>query len=134
MSEEMVKIGILEKAIEQTSFVPETMKARHGAVIFKGSRLFGAGYNNRRHVGFIPAKYVDYRHSLHAEIAAIKDVDDWSVLNGSHILVVRVDYNGNLRNARPCNYCSDTLKHFRLNKVYYTTQDGRITWEKVRNL
>lgn len=123
--------GVVKKAIENAE------DSRHpkfflGAVVFKGSRVFGDGRNDIRSFSAIPDRYVEYSHSLHAELAAILNCK--SDISGASILVIREDKNGELKNARPCEWCTETLKHFDVKDVYYTNDEGEIVKERVRDL
>ena len=57
--------------------------------------------------------------------------------NRYNILVVRIkrtrDVSGNviLGNSRPCAICLNKMKQFGIYRVYYSMDNGSITWEKV---
>jgi hypothetical protein len=49
------------------------------------------------------------------------------------IIVIRVNSNGELVNARPCYNCLDMMKAAGIRKVHYSVKEGIIT-EKVSNM
>ena len=50
-----------------------------------------------------------------------------------NILVIRVNHNGELVNARPCHNCVDMLQSCGIKTIYYSTENG-IIGEKVNNI
>ncbi len=50
-----------------------------------------------------------------------------------NIMVVRINANGILSNARPCYQCTLMLKSIGINKVYYSIEN-KIICEKVSNM
>ena len=54
-------------------------------------------------------------------------------LNKYNLLVIRVNSDGELVNARPCHNCVDMLKSCGIKNIYYSTADG-IIGERVNNI
>ena len=50
-----------------------------------------------------------------------------------NIMVIRLNANGDLNNARPCYQCTLMLKNLGINKVYYSV-DNNIVCEKIANM
>ena len=50
-----------------------------------------------------------------------------------NMMVVRIDANGLLTNARPCCHCTLMMKNIGINKVYYS-MDNKIICEKVSDM
>jgi len=50
------------------------------------------------------------------------------------IVVVRIGKDGTLRNSRPCNNCLDTMINYKIKKVLYSTEDGRIIAENPKDM
>lgn len=49
-----------------------------------------------------------------------------------HLLVVRLDREGQLRNSKPCSECLEFLRRFgHIDKIFYSTDDGRLAVEKL---
>lgn len=101
-----------------------------GAVIFKGKKIYGYGHNSIRSSS-ISMKYRKWEESLHAEQAALLKLD-WTKLKGYSILVYRVNRNGKLGMARPCEMCQKLLSYVGIKNVYYTTNTGEIKFEKMK--
>ena len=103
-------------------------KQRVGAVIYKNRYIISKGYNTAmRSVRSISKQFLKMDFSIHAEVAAI--IKARRTLKGYDILVVRINNGGELRNARPCEYCLGYLDYVGINNIYYSTNLGII--EKV---
>lgn len=50
------------------------------------------------------------------------------------LLVIRTDRLGNLKNSKPCNHCLQILMLFGVKTVYYSTDEGDIVKEIVKNV
>ena len=50
------------------------------------------------------------------------------------LLVVRVNPSGQLINSKPCCMCIYIMKLYGINKVYYSTGNGAIKCERVRDI
>ena len=66
--------GILKRAIEEAE--KSEYKVKIGAVVFKGSRILGFGYNEIRHCSKIFPKYKKFDNTIHAEQKAILSCKD----------------------------------------------------------
>ena len=97
---------------------------RIGAVIVKGNKVIGKGYNKfSGDSEYIAQKYgVKNLWSLHAEMAAILDVQ--GNMDGAVMFIAGVKHNGNRVYCRPCKDCMKILKHTNLEAVCYETKDG----------
>lgn len=102
-----------------------------GAVVFKGKRIYGYGHNGIRSSS-ISMKHKKWEESLHAEQAAMLNLD-WNKLKGCSIFVYRTNKNGQLAMARPCEMCQKLIKYVGIKNMFYTTNDGEIKLEKVRD-
>lgn len=122
---EMLKAGVIKKAIE------EAEEGEHylygiGAVIFKGSRIFGSGHNSFRG-SKVPVKYKRFPHTLHAEQSAIYNVINWDSVRGGSLLVIRINKrSGSLSKSYPCEYCLDSIKHVGIKNIFYSNRKGEI--------
>ena len=50
------------------------------------------------------------------------------------LLVIRINKTGNLCNSKPCADCICEFKKHNINKIYYSSSDGDIVCEKVKNM
>lgn len=102
-------------------------KFRLGAVVTKGKRVLGKGYNeNKTH----PLGSGDYK-KIHSETSAIcealrKGID----LAGASIYVYRAGKVHGLM-ARPCPCCMELIRSVGITDIYYTNRFGEITHELV---
>lgn len=123
-------LDVLNKAIE------ESTKSNHypriGAVVFKGKRIFGFGHNGIRSSA-IPMKHRHWEESLHAEQAALLNLD-WTKLKGCSMLVLRVNKFGTFGICKPCPMCSKIINHVGIKNVYYSNEQGEIVLTRARNL
>ena len=49
-------------------------------------------------------------------------------------MVVRVTAEGELRDSRPCRDCLKWLRQYKVRRVYYSTDDGVVVSERVRDM
>jgi len=123
-----MKSSVIKQALSEAE--KSISKFGIGAVIFKGSRIFGIGHNSIRG-SFVPDRFKRYPNSFHAEIAAMHNVSDKNKINGASILVVRVTKSGNISKAFPCKYCMKTLKHVGIKNIYYSNRQGEIVRRRI---
>lgn len=98
-------------------------KARntHGAVVIKGGRVLGTGWNkDRNSPTIIDADRIKHDCSYHAEEIAIREAGD--NLKGAVIYVARVNKQGKDRDSKPCFKCSDLIKEAGIKRVIYTSE------------
>lgn len=85
-----------------------------GAVIVKGNRIVGIGYNQlKTH----PKSYHDWGY-LHAETKAILDTPK-HLIKDSVIYLYRENKKGEAL-SKPCKYCEQMLKDYGVSTVYFT--------------
>ena len=119
-----ITAGIINRCLEECS--KSTYHFRIGAVIFNNKRIISSGHNGLRTSSNIPDKHKNYINSLHAEQAALLNVD-WNKVKGCSILVMKISKTkGSLSNAKPCPMCYKILKHVGIKKIYYTNEKGEI--------
>lgn len=97
----------------------------HGAVIVKGGRVVGTGYNkNRNHPLFVSPEHIKSDCSVHAEASAIRDAGN--DVRNAVIYVARVNRHGEDRDSRPCSRCLVLIKESGIKRIIHTTQSGRV--------
>lgn len=100
-------------------------KNMHGAVIVKGGRVLGTGYNrNRNHPTVVSPEHIKTKCSIHAEESAIKDAN--YDVRGAVIYVARLSKSGEDRDSKPCPRCFDLIKSHGIKRIIYTTNSGRV--------
>ena len=116
-----------------------------GCVLVYKGHVIGQGSNGEK-TDTVQKKYNSYRnfsktekpikHSIHAEIAALKSVPypiqnsvDWKKVK---IYIYRICPGKDLGQgmARPCPGCMNAIKDMRIQDVYYTTETG-FAYERV---
>ena len=56
------------------------------------------------------------------------------LLNKITVLVVRFDNAGNMKMSKPCKHCITYMKFMGVKRVMYSTDDGTIVSEKVKDM
>lgn len=98
-----------------------TARNTHGAVIVKGGRVVGTGFNrNRNHPNIVSPEHIKTDCSIHAEESAIRDAG-YDVRNAV-IYVARVNKHGEDRNSRPCSRCNEMIKEYGIKRIIYTSE------------
>ena len=100
-------------------------KARntHGAVVVKGGRVLGTGWNkDRNHPLIVSPEHIKTDCSYHAEEVAIREAG--SNLKGAVIYVARVNKHGKDRDSMPCFKCASLIREAGIKKIVYTSEKG----------
>jgi deoxycytidylate deaminase len=99
----------------------------HGAVVVKGGRVLGTGYNkDRNHPLIVSPEHIKTECSTHAEESAIRDAG-YDVRNAV-IYVARVNKHGEDRNSKPCPKCAKLIQDSGIKRVVFTTEAGEINY------
>ena len=92
-------------------------KSMHGAVIVKSGRILGSGFNHDRYRGFGTLTHKNYGkiiYSTHAEVDALLDVGNFSLLRGAIMYITRRSHCGSFKYSAPCTRCQamiSTMRH-----------------------
>ena len=125
----MLTKGIINLAIAEAE--KSTYRFKIGAVIFKGKRIISSGHNGIRSSANIKNKFKNYINSLHAEQAALMNID-WCKVKGCSIFVAKVSHrHGLISMASPCDMCRSILSHVGINTIYYADSNGQIVREEI---
>ena len=98
-------------------------KARntHGAVVVKGGRVLGTGWNrDRNSPNIIDPERIKHDCSYHAEEVAIREAGQ--NLKGAVIYVARINKQGKDRDSKPCVKCSSLIEESGIKRVIYTSE------------
>jgi deoxycytidylate deaminase len=94
----------------------------HGAVLVKGGRVMGTGFNkNRNNPHYVSPEHIKTDCSYHAEEVAIREAGEDNV-KGAIIYVARVNRHGNDRDSKPCPRCSVLIERVGIKRVVYTSE------------
>lgn len=99
---------------------------RHGAIVVKGGKIVGFGFNKSNHTQFgqrfrCPNKG---HATMHAEINAILGLPR-STTEGADIYIVRVNKVHQWRMSKPCPMCEEALRFVGVKRAFYTLEDGK---------
>lgn len=98
-----------------------TARNTHGAVVVKGGRVLGTGWNkDRNNPTIIDPDRIKHDCSYHAEEVAIRE--SGSNLKGAVIYVARVNKQGKDRDSKPCVKCSGLIQEAGIKRVIYTSE------------
>ena len=102
----------------------------HGAVLFKGPRIYATGFNQPRYVRW-PHLFGIETNTLHAEVACIHGIPDETV-RGKDLLVVRINRSGDLANSKPCSNCQRLMEIKGIRRCYYSIGPNKVGVMQVR--
>ena len=112
--------NILQLAVTQAYKSP--MNYRHGAVIWKGKKILGTGYN----YPIAPPTNADKRRfSIHSERDCLKGLRADAIYN-AEVLCVRIQPNGGLGSSKPCHGCMKLLTRKGVKNVYWFDNEGKL--------
>lgn len=116
---------ILEAFREAQKVTTIGRSMRLGCVIYKGKTILAKGHNCANANIKIPMKYLRWKGSLHAEVAAIINaIRRGKNLSGATLLVVRINRDNQFRIAKPCQYCELAIKELTpIRKVQYSINE-----------
>lgn len=100
----------------------------HGAVVVKGGRVLGTGWNkNRNNPQIVSPEHIKSDCSYHAEEVAIREAGEDNV-KGAIIYVARVNRHGNDRDSKPCSKCATLIEKVGIKRVVFTMEAGEINY------
>lgn len=100
----------------------------HGAVLVKGGRVLGTGWNKtRNHPTIVSPDRIKSDCSYHAEEVAIREAGENNV-KGAILYVARVNKQGQDRDSKPCPKCSKLIKDLGIKRVIFTMEAGEINY------
>jgi deoxycytidylate deaminase len=105
-----------------------TARNTHGAVVVKGGRVLGTGWNkNRNNPLIVSPEHIKSDCSYHAEEVAIREAGEDNV-RGAILYVARVNRHGNDRDSKPCSKCAILIKKVGIKRVIFTMEAGEINY------
>jgi len=115
--------GMIKISIEEAK--KSIHKYRIGAVIWKGKHIISTGHNySNKSVRSINTEFTKRRYAIHAEVDAI--INAKTDLKRANILVIRINKNEKLVNAKPCKHCLGYIEHVGIKNIYYSNKDSEI--------
>lgn len=119
----MNKNTLLAVAVNEAT--KSTHRHRLGAVVFKRKHIISKAHNRSyRYCSRLDPKFTSFRTSLHAEVGSILAAK--RDLKNTSLLVVRINPQGLLKLAKPCQKCLTFIQYVGIKKVYYSTEEGTI--------
>lgn len=94
-----------------------SMMHKHGCIIVYKKQIVATGYNTMPNM---------FEKSVHAEINAMNKLKNKQkyLLKDCDLYVVRIgtdSYGNVLKYSKPCEHCTRCINHFKIRKVYYST-------------
>lgn len=104
--------------IAQAAARKSTMKPQVGAVVVRGGRVLGVGFNSEGYSKRTPGAW-----SRHAEVQACLNVD----VRGATVFVYRAHgLTGGPMLARPCLSCWEFMRQAQVRRAVWTAPGGRV--------
>ena len=107
-------------------------KFRHGAVLANHGVVLNASHNKDKPCSF-GSRFrckTKGQATLHAELGAVLNMPREST-EGSDVYVVRINYDGEFRNSKPCPMCQQAMRFVGIKRVFYSTQEGHFEMMKL---
>ena len=108
-------------------------KFKHAAVLVSGGKIINVAGNSKRGCSF-GARFRKRGLGLasgHAELLSILNIERKNT-QGADIYVGRVNAYGEWRNSLCCRMCYDSCLFVGINRVFYSTSDGKFRVIKIR--
>lgn len=108
-------------------------RCRHASFLVHRDKIVSIGINNpsKTHPKNLRFGYRNKRNQpinniigIHSELAAVIKLGRQD-LEGLDIVNTRIDRNNMLALAKPCVGCQDMLKQLGVNRIFYSTHNGR---------
>jgi deoxycytidylate deaminase len=94
-------------------------RKKHGAVLVRGGRVIGTGYNKDRNDPLnVSPEHIKMHCSVHAEIVAMKEAN--FDVRGAVLYIARVNKFGEDRYSKPCERCMVAINNNNIKKIIYT--------------
>lgn len=106
---------------------------KHGAFLMKRTRIISTGCNKYFKLWDFDDG-IKIRTTIHAEMETIAN-SSIKYIKGMDMMIIRIAGSSNtLRNSRPCHSCIEYMKRKGIRKVYYSTEEGLIRYEYIKNM
>lgn len=100
----------------------------HGAVVVKGGRVLGIGWNKvRNSPSNVSPEHIKTDCSYHAEEVAIREAGEDNI-KGAVIYVARVNRHGEDRDSKPCPKCASLIRQAGIKRIVFTMEAGEINY------
>lgn len=114
--------NIFEKVNNKLDEAEQIGGSRHCAAIVHKGEILSFGFNKRKTHPLMLKFQVNIpeKQYLHAEIDAIRQIKDKSILTECEIYVSRKSRGNNIGNSEPCPICRNAIRYYGIKKVYWT--------------
>jgi deoxycytidylate deaminase len=113
----MIQNSVIRAAVDAA--LKSTHKQKHGAVVFKGKKIYSTGFNHPfRSIKSVKPNSQKWRTSVHAEVSAILNAK--RDVSGYDMLVVRINDKGQFMLSKPCINCLNYLDYCDIRNIYYS--------------
>lgn len=108
------------------------MYHKHGSVITIGGKIIFCGHNY-----YTLKNNSTVFYSIHAEVDVLNKLLSSSKIKKKrkkkiNLYVVRISPSGNYLNSKPCENCITILKKYKINKVFYSSNNGIFKVQKIK--
>ena len=124
MSKRIIPLFVLKRAVIICT-LSKHPNHKIGAVIFHRKGIISTGFNYpERSLKRFTRFFMVHPTSVHAEVAAI--INSRQNIKGRSIFVLRLNKKGEMRLAKPCNYCMGYINFVGLKSIYFSTNNQTI--------
>lgn len=104
------------------------MTFTHCAIVARGSKILGIGYNRYGWSSKQKGKYCARKQnsamcSVHAEVDALLKVASREDIKGSTVYVVRINRQNELAMSKPCPMCSQILQEHGVKRAFFSVSE-----------
>lgn len=114
----------LQEALRLTEL--STVKnQQHAAVCVIGGKIVSSGFNTREDPHTINVdnnRRVSYDFSMHAEVAAIRNLSPKINIKKVKLIVIRKE----MKLSKPCEKCADVIRSSGIRNVYYSCDNSLV--------
>ncbi len=91
---------------------------KHYSFLINKSKVISIGFNDVNR----PSKLVTYRlGGRHSEADSLSGLRDLNIIRKCHMINIRLNSKGELRNSCPCPTCLEFLTKMGIKKIFYST-------------
>lgn len=118
-------LRILKKAVKIANHLQNVPNARkkHFSFLFNKNSIISIGWNNYSKTHPIAKQFGHKSNNIHSELHCILNLKR-KITQGLTMVNIRINKNGDFRNSFPCKNCQKMLKHYRINNIIYSTNEG----------
>lgn len=100
---------------------------KHFTFVLKGTKVLSIGFNDvyADRARLQDKTSIRYPYGgVHSEASAVANLTDLNILKKCTLVNVRLNYQQEIQNSKPCSVCQGWLQRFKFRSIYYSTPEG----------